>query len=505
MKPDVRDAGVELLPDASRVIARLFLPGEGFTRTGSRAADIMDRIEAVPPGELHRAAARILAAFGPRHEELEGQLRRHAETVAFRAGESPPMDADHAIVLGAAFTAEHSLEAAALCNPSAVPHPDQTGLKPGELRLAIALRAIGEGHISSIAFTTAVVATDWAFEPRPRPLIAAVVTDGDWTRAHFRESLETEGRLNEISGAIVRALPASFRSAQIEAAINAVPAELAQRHDTRGDLDVIRAMAWSAYHAQFETGSSLGQRVLLPAASDETNGMEDARFVLFTHDDGRTEYRATYTAYNGHAIAPRLIVSSDLVEFSVHRLVGPAARNKGMALFPRRIGGEMFALTRTDGENISIARSASGLSWTDVAVLHRPEWLWEIVQTGNCGSPIETPHGWLVLVHGVGPMRQYSIGAMLLDLHDPTIVRGRLVEPLLQPLDRQRDGYVPNVVYSCGAVLHNGTLWLPYGIGDQRIRVVAVPLESLLAAMVPEGKVSEDTMPEDPAGVRPLP
>ena len=205
--------------------------------------------------------------------------------------------------------------------------------------------------------------------------------------------------------------------------------------------------------------------------------------MLFTHDDGRTEYRATYTAYNGHAIAPRLIVSPDLREFSVHRLAGPAARNKGMALFPRRIGGDMFALTRTDGENISIARSVHGLSWVDTAVLHRPEQLWEIVQTGNCGSPIETAEGWLVLLHGVGPMRQYSIGALLLDLDDPTIVRAKLPEPLLQPLDGMREGYVPNVVYSCGAVVHDGTVWMPYGIGDQRIRVASMRVDELLAAM----------------------
>jgi len=485
---EVRDAGVDLEPDASRVIARLFLPGEGYTRTGSRAGDIMDRIAAIPPDELRASAERILTAFGSRHEEFADLLRRHAATVAFRAGETPPMDPDREIVLGAAFTAEHSVEAAALCNPSAVTHPDQTGLAPGQLRLAVALRAIGEGHVSSIAFATAVLdpSAGWTFEERPLPLVTATVSEGDWTRAHFRATLETEGRLNEVSGAIVRALPTAFHSSQIEAAISAVPVELAQRHDTREDLDVIRTMAWSAYRAAFEPASSLGQRVLLPAASDETNGMEDARFVLFTHDDGRTEYRATYTAYNGHAIAPRLIVSPDLVDFSVHRLSGPAARNKGMALFPRPVGGTMFALTRTDGENTSIAHSSDGLSWTDIAVLHRPDELWEIVQTGNCGSPIETQDGWLVLLHGVGPLRQYSIGAMLLDLHDPTIVRARLVEPLLQPVGAQRDGYVPNVVYSCGAVLHEGTIWLPYGVGDQRIRVVSIPLAPLLAAMTPE-------------------
>lgn len=485
----MQDAGAELRPDPSRVMARLFLPGEGYTRSGSRAGDIMDRINATPPEELHAEAQRILATFGPRDESFVSLLRRHAATVAFRAGEAPPMDPDHEIVLGAAFTAEHSLEAAALCNPSAVPHPDQSGLEPGQLRLAVALRAIGEGHISSIAFATAVVGSGWTFDERPMPLVAAAVSEGDWTRAHFRESLETEGRLNEVSGAIVRALPTSFLSSQIERAINDVPAELAQRHDTRSDLDVLRTMAWSAYHARFEASSRLGQRVLLPAASDETNGMEDARFVLFTHDDGRTEYRATYTAYNGHAIAPRLIVSPDLLEFAVHRLTGPAARNKGMALFPRSIGGKRFALTRTDGENTSIARSSDGLYWSDIAVLHRPRLLWEVVQTGNCGSPIETPEGWLVLLHGVGPMRQYSIGAMLLDLDDPTIVRARLVEPLLRPPAGESDGYVPNVVYSCGAVVHQGTLWLPYGVADQRVRVGSIGLEELLAAMTPEPAV----------------
>jgi predicted GH43/DUF377 family glycosyl hydrolase len=488
MTIEVRDVGVELQPDDSRVVARLFLPGEGYTRTGSRAGNIMERIAAMSPDQLRVAAEKVITAFGSRHEQFAELLRRHAATVAFRAGETPPMDPDVEIVLGAAFTAEHSVEGAALCNPSAVVHPDQGGLASGQLRLAVALRAIGEGHISSIAFATAVIdpVTGWAFDERPVPLVSATVSEGDWTRAHFRASLETEGRLNEVSGAIVRALPETFHSSQIEAAISDVPIELAQRHDTRGDLDVIRTMAWSAYRAGFEPSTSLGQRVLLPAASDETNGMEDARFVLFTHDDGRIEYRATYTAYNGHAIAPRLIVSPDLVDFAVHRLSGPAARNKGMALFPRPIGGKMFALTRTDGENTSIARSSDGFSWTDIAVLHRPDELWEIVQTGNCGSPIETADGWLVLLHGVGPMRQYSIGAMLLDLDDPTIVRARLTQPLLQPLGDQREGYVPNVVYSCGAVEHDGTIWLPYGVGDQRVRVLSLRLDELLAAMTAE-------------------
>ena len=487
MTVEVRDAGVELLPDPSRVVARLVMLGEVYTRTGSRAGDVMERIEAIPTDALHDAAERILADFGSRHEDFEALLHRNAATVAFRAGEVPTMDRDREIVLGAAFTAEQSVEAAALCNPSVVPHPDQSGLATGQLRLAISLRAIGEGHVSSIAFASAVVdpVSGWTFDERPLPLVTATVSEGDWTRGEFRASLETEGRLNEVSGAILRALPATFHSSQIEKAIGVVPSEIAQQLETRDDLDQIRIMAWSAYRAAFDPSSSLGQRVLTPAASEEMNGIEDARFVLFTHDDGSTEYRATYTAYNGHAIASRLIISPDLVSFTVHRLSGPAARNKGTALFPRPIGGALFALTRTNGENTSVARSSDGVSWTDIAVLHRPDGLWEIVQTGNCGSPIETPAGWLVLLHGVGPMRQYSISAMLLDLDDPTIVRGRLTEPLLKPVGDAREGYVPNVVYTCGAMLHEGTIWIPYGIGDQRIRVASVQLDAVLAAMVP--------------------
>ena len=244
-------------------------------------------------------------------------------------------------------------------------------------------------------------------------------------------------------------------------------------------------MAWSAYHARFGDDSELAQRVLLPAAAEESNGMEDARFVLFQSADGTSEYRATYTAYDGQAIAPRLIVSKDLQHFRIHRLSGPAAVNKGMAIFPRRIGKDLMALTRTDGENISIAHSRDGMVWTGDAIVHTPTKLWEVVQTGNCGSPIETERGWLVPMHGVGPMRVYCIGMLLLDLDDPSRVIAELRQPLLHPEGLLREGYVPNVVYSCGAILHEGTLWLPFGVGDARIRVGSIELETLLDAMTP--------------------
>jgi predicted GH43/DUF377 family glycosyl hydrolase len=485
----LRDAGVELLPDSSRVVARLFLPGEGLLPKRSRAADIVRRIRATPPDQLAVEAEAILDDFGARHDDFSAILARHAEAVAFRTELPPNPDPALATVLGAAFTHEYSVEAAALCNPSAVRHPDQSNLKPGELRLAIAFRAIGEGHISSIGFGTAIVGgkAGWRFEPREKPLVQGLIGEGEWTREAFHEVLESQGQLNELSVAVVRALPDSFRSGEIEDAIRVVPSELNRRPDAHLDVDIIRTLAWSAYSATFDSDVPLGARVLMPATPAESNGMEDARFVQFTDDAGHTDYRASYTAYDGQTIASRLIISEDLLSFAMYTLSGEAATNKGMAFFPRTIDGTRWALTRTDGENISLAHSDDGVSWVDFVVLLRPGRLWEVVQTGNCGSPLETERGWLVLTHGVGPMRQYAIGAMLLDLNDPTTVLARLEQPLLSVGDDDREGYVPNVVYSCGGIIHDGVLWLPFGVGDQRVRAGSIPVDELLDAMTPVG------------------
>jgi predicted GH43/DUF377 family glycosyl hydrolase len=486
----LHDLGVELLPDPGRTIARLFLPGEGIIPTRSRAGDIIERLAAKPKAEIETAAAEILEAFGDRHDQLRAILIHHAQTVVFRSDHPHHLGEALSIVIGAAFTAEHSVEAAALCNPSAVRHADQSGLAAGELRLAVALRSIGEGHVSSIGFATAIIGPGirWRFEERATPAVAPAISEGSWTRARLREALESDGRLNELSGAVVRALPKSFISSEIEAAISAVPAELGRWREPHVDLDTIRTMAWSAYEATFDEDTELSQRVLLPVTAGESNGIEDARFVIYTHEDGSIEYRASYTAYDGRSIAPRLIRSPDLRTFTMHRLMGKAAVNKGMAFFPRAIGGVDWALTRTDGENISIASSKNGLSWSNVGVLHRPTELWESVQLGNCGSPIETERGWLVVTHGVGPMRQYGIAALLLDLEDPTRVIARLEQPMLEPVGDLQEGYVPNVVYSCGGIVHDGTLWLPYGVGDQRVRAASIGVDELLDAMTPVTK-----------------
>jgi predicted GH43/DUF377 family glycosyl hydrolase len=290
---------------------------------------------------------------------------------------------------------------------------------------------------------------------------------------------------DEISQAVVLNLGDTFGTPQLEEAIAALPAQLMQRHEAGPHLEALRAMAASAYSVTFAASSELAQRVLMPVVREEIKGVEDARFTLFTEEDGTQEYRATYTAYDGNHIAPRLLVSPDLVSFESCRLSGSAARNKGIALFPRKVGGRYLALTRTDGENSSLAWSEDGRIWGHRKPLHAPRHLWEIVKTGNCGAPMETERGWLVITHGVGPMRRYCIGAALLDLDHPEKVLGRLERPLLEPPDGERNGYVPNVVYSCGGILHDGVLWLPYGVADARIRVASIPVDELLDAMTP--------------------
>jgi predicted GH43/DUF377 family glycosyl hydrolase len=475
----------ELRADDSRVIAQLFLPGEEIASTHSRAAEIADRVMEMPQTDVEAIAAGLVTDFGSRHPDTTALFFANAAAVGSRVPSAATVTDARKIVLGATFTSEFAVEGAALCNPSAVIHPDQSELKPGQLRLAIAVRSIGEGHISSIGFAEAIIGPGhtWTFDERAKPLSTATIAEGDWARSHFRTSIEHEGIVNELSSAVIRSLPPRFARADMEAAISALPAALSIRPDSHRQLEVLRDLVSSTYRASFAADTTLSQRVLMPVSAEENHGMEDARFVRFTDSEGLLGYRATYTAYDGHDIAPRLITSPDLKEFTIHRLAGDAAHNKGMALFPRLVGGSHLALSRTDGENISLAKSRNGVVWTDVGKVHGPVEPWEIIQTGNCGSPIETDEGWLVIIHGVGPMRTYSLGALLLDLDDPTVVLRRTRTPLLTPTDLTRDGYVPNVVYSCGGLIHDDVLWIPIGIGDSHIGVYSLTMKQLRSAM----------------------
>jgi predicted GH43/DUF377 family glycosyl hydrolase len=367
-----------------------------------------------------------------------------------------------------------------------VPHPDQSGLPPGGLRVAVSLRALGEGHISSLALATAVIGPGrtWAFDHRDTPLVPGTTTPASWSKEHLRAVLADRRPSGELSYSVLAQLPEPFTADDVHAAVDRNP-ELLRRPEGRETADLIRRMVSSSYRVAYPDDVSLSQQVLLPVAEEERSDIEDARLVLFTDDDGTTDYRGTYTAYDGKHIAPRRIASDDLRSFTVSRLAGPAARNKGMALFPRRVGGAHVALCRVDGETTSIATSPDGLVWSEPEPVHAPDEPWELLQVGNCGSPVETAEGWLVLTHGVGPMRRYALGALLLDLDDPRRVVRRLRRPLLEPGPDEQEGYVPHVVYTCGGVLHDDVLWVPYGIGDARIGVASIDVPELLAAMEP--------------------
>ena len=483
--PRARRTGSEQRPDPARVVARLFLPGEEPHVAHSRAKEVVGRVMALDDAEVDRLVAGLSKVFGARHRRLEDLLISHASVVASHADEASPLSAARTLLLGATFTAEYAVEGAAVCNPSALLHPDQSGLDDGQARVAVSVRGIGEGHVSSIGFRSAIVGPgqQWFWSPASYPVSGGVVSPARWRRAHLRAVLADQGDTDELAEAVLRALPVRFTEADLDQALANIHPRLSSRPGAPATTQQIRQVVASAYSVTFDADVTLEERILMPVAADESNGMEDARFTRFVDADGIVQYRATYTAYDGRHIAPRLLTSPDLRTFHAHRLAGAAARNKGMALFPRMVNGRHLALCRADGESTAVASSADGFAWTAPQTLHEPTASWETVQVGNCGPPIETDRGWLVLTHGVGAMRTYSIGAILLDLDDPSIVLGRLEHPLLAPEPDEQDGYVPNVVYSCGGFVHDELLWLPYGIGDARISVAYVPLAELLAAL----------------------
>ncbi|OHV31733.1 MULTISPECIES: glycoside hydrolase family 130 protein [Pseudofrankia] len=477
-----------LAADPGRVIAKLFLPGEEGGEGHSRAAGIVDRVLALAEDEVDGLVAALLDRFEPRHRDYRGTLARHAAIVAPRVAAPAELSPARTLLLGASFTAEYAVEGAAVTNPSAVAHPDQSGLPPGALRLVLSLRAVGEGHVSSIAFAVGVLGPGPTvrLESRTGPLTTGMVVPVAWERGRLRSLLAEHGLGDEVTRSVLDVLDATDRSLAgdgLEKAFTSMPAELLRRPQAAGILAGIRSIAGSLRGVEFPRDSALTQRVLWPTVASESKGMEDARFVRFTAPNGTVDYRATYTAYDGTHIVPRLLTSPDLRIFTSSPLAGPAARNKGMALFPRLVGGRHLALCRSDGETTGLTASDDGLVWEPSRPVHVPRAPFELIQVGNCGSPIETSAGWLVLTHGVGPMRTYTVGAILLDLEDPSTLVATLPEPLLTPGRTETDGYVPNVVYSCGGLVHDGRLWLPYGIGDSRVGVASVPVDALLARM----------------------
>jgi predicted GH43/DUF377 family glycosyl hydrolase len=394
-------------------------------------------------------------------------------------------------LIGSYFLAEYSLESAALFNPSIVPHPDQTGLPTGALRFILSLRATGEGHISSITFRTGIIHPDQRIEVLPTTGFLTEprqIPNPRYEKALFARKLSELGLTGEFTRRVMNKLGESFRLEELRASLQTEQFRLpdGMTQEDQEEAQGIWMLARSNHEVQFHPEQQLCERILFPATPSQRNGIEDARFVCFRNDDGTRVYYATFTAYDGRVVVPELVETSDFFHFRFITLNGPAAENKGMAMFPRKIGGFYAMLSRQDNENIYLMFSDNVHFWNERRVLLKPAFPWELIQMGNCGSPIETDAGWLVLSHGVGPMRKYCIGAFLLDRDDPAKVIGRLREPLLQPNRNEREGYVPNVVYTCGALLHNGELIIPYGLADHATGFATVPLAEVLAAMEPE-------------------
>jgi predicted GH43/DUF377 family glycosyl hydrolase len=473
-----------LRPAPERVITKLFVPGEEAPEHASRAAAVIARVMALDDATVDRALDEVLRSFAARHRDLAGTFVRHFETIGHRLARDRTITEHRRLLIGAYFTHEYAIEAAALSNPSMVAHPDQQGLAPGELRFIVSLRAIGEGHLSCVEFRTGVVGPGSEVRlDTPNGLVTTGHPRAPLYRRALFEAILTETSDSEVLAFLHRHLDERFTAADLDRVLAALPRQLTARQETHRTVERIHWIAACNYEVEFTPDTALDERVLWPTGPTERQGMEDARFVRFTDEDASTTYYATYTAYEGGVAAPQLLATADFRTFEVSQLSGPAARNKGMALFPRLVGGRYLALSRWDRENIAIASSADGRIWGSPRTINTPTHGWELTQIGNCGSPIETAEGWLVLTHGVGPMRVYSIGAVLLDLEDPRRVRAELTDPLIAPDPGERDGYVPNVVYSCGALRHGDLLVLPYGCNDTSARIATVSIPELLHRM----------------------
>lgn len=472
-----------LHPDQSRVLLRPFIHGDH-----RRSARIVARVVALPEETICALLEGVCAEFSQRHHDIRGTFLERFEQVRELLKPDQVLSEMRRLLIGSCFLAEYSLESAALFNPSIVPHPDQTELPPGALRFILSLRATGEGHISSITFRTGIVHADRRIEVmNPAGFLTEPrqVPNARYESALFGRKLAELGLTCEFARRVMDQLGEAFTLDRLR---DVLQYERFQLPDGGTETDRTTAkgmwlLAQSNYEVQFQPEQALSQRILFPATPSQRNGIEDARFVHFRNDDGTSLYYATFTAYDGRIVMPELVETSDFLHFRFTSLNGPAAVNKGMALFPRRIGGRYAMLSRQDNENISLMFSDNVHFWNERTVVVEPAFPWELIQIGNCGSPIETEAGWLVLSHGVGPMRKYSIGAFLLDLDDPSKVIGRLRQPLLQPNADEREGYVPNVVYTCGALVHDGLLIVPYGLADHATGFATVPLAAVLAAM----------------------
>lgn len=480
-KPLVKRNRIKIVRNSSRVITRAHVTD--IARIPKIIGRVLDLTEEDAEDLLHH----INHHFVGRHKNIDDILKRNFKKVLRFIPQDTAVSPTKKLLIGAYFTMEYSVESAALFNPSIVPHPDQEGLPEGSIRFVMSLRATGEGHISSIVFRSGIIKGDRTFLINPVSEFVdtpKIRHDQSYDRHLFQLKLESMSAWNETSKRVFENLGDSFTIDELKNQIITVQMNAEEAFDDTA-IKNINWLANSNYFIKFEKNHDISEHVIFPISANESRGIEDARFVKFFDDDGTVTYYATYTAFNGVSILPQLLKTKDFVNFDIITLNGKAVQNKGMALFPRKINGKYAMLSRVDGENNYIMFSDHLHFWDEAKLIQEPTLPWEFFQIGNCGSPLEINEGWLVLTHGVGAMRQYFIGAILLDLEDPTRIIARLEEPLLTPNEEEREGYVPNVVYSCGALIHNNILVVPYAMSDITSGIATVDVSDLIACMKP--------------------
>ncbi|AFH48430.1 Putative glycosylase [Ignavibacterium album JCM 16511] len=472
-----------LRPDPKRVLFRPFIP-----KTRKQILKIIARILQLSEDEVNNKYDEIISDFGKRHNEVENYFLKQFETVKDLIFTDQNLSEKRKLLIGAYFTLEYSFESSALFNPSMIWHPDQTNVPAGSKRFILSLRAIGEGHISSITFRQGrvdKVGNISIDNPTRFVTYADIIPDSSYQKDLFTKKLKELGLFNDFTKKVLDELKIYFTLNELKEVLRQVVKSYSFIFP---NADVIASkilnLAKSNYEIEFPKDTDISERVIFPSTPNEINGIEDARFCEFKDEDGSITYYATYTAYDGEVVFPQLLETKDFYHFKVNTLNGPAVQNKGMALFPKKINGHYAMLSRQDGENIYIMFSDMIHFWYHKKLLLRPTYHWEFVQIGNSGSPIETDYGWLVLYHGVGAMRKYSLGAFLLDKEDPTKVIGRTKEPILTANENEREGYVPNVIYTCGEQIFEGNLIIPYAMSDYASSFAIVPLEDIINEMV---------------------
>ena len=472
--------------DPSRVIAKYFCPGDE-----KRLKRLIRKLILLTETACRNSLAEIIADFSNRHHDFETILMTNFERIDHFIPSTGRLSKIRKMLMGAYVTHEYSVESVALINPSMVQHPDQSGLPAGSVRFVLSFRAIGEGHISSIVFRSGTIDFNHklvmdsvsSYIETPR-----IELNPNYDRHTFLLKLDELRIHNKYSDQIFAELDDVFDYHALKESIENVEATGVDSMAFSETIEIIDWVAQSNYEESFRPETSLSERVIFPVSANESKGIEDARFVQFLDDNQDPCYFATYTAFNGHTIVPMLLETKDFLRFRICTLNGKEAYGKGMALFPRKVNGHYSMISRQDGENIFLMQSDNLHFWQDTVPLKTPDDPWELVQVGNCGSPIESEKGWLLVTHGVGPMRRYCISAMLLDLHNPTKVIGQLKEPLIVPNDYEREGYVPNVVYSCGGMVYNRSLVLPYAISDTSSAMATIDLDQILNCMLQNTK-----------------